>query len=250
MVPYVCMGKRKYRDSEWLKQEYYDKERSITSIAEELGVDHTTISKWRRKLEVPKPTSKVILECPVCGDNYTRHKSKVKRAKHASVCSRECHYKGREMGIIKREVNGGYDTSPEIIERECAECADMFGTTRSQDYKYCSRDCFLDAHSKDMAGENNPAYKDGSASEKRCNRGPHWARIRKKVYERDNYTCQRCGGDCISRRDYNGSNGDMIIQAHHIDAYDTPKDNQLNNLVTLCASCHAEVEGGADLNVD
>jgi len=243
------MGKPKYRDEDWLRKEYYENGRTITDIADELGVDHTTVSKWRRKLDVPKPPRTVELECPVCGDEFTRRKSNVERAKHANVCSRECLYEARSRGIIGREVNGGYDTSPTVHERECPACGGAFGTTASEDYKYCSRECFLSEHSENMAGESNPAYVDGSSQEKRSHRGPHWEHKRKRAYERDGYTCQRCGVDCISRRNYDGSNGDRIIQAHHIDGYESPDDNTLENLVTLCVSCHAEVEGGASLDV-
>jgi 5-methylcytosine-specific restriction endonuclease McrA len=69
------------------------------------------------------------------------------------------------------------------------------------------------------------------------------------VYERDDYTCRRCGRSCISRRDYTGDNGERIIQAHHIGGYDGPEDNNPAKIVTLCARCHGEVEGGGALNV-
>lgn len=244
------MEQPKYRERDWLYEEYYKKGRSLTDIAEELDVDHTTISKWRRKLDIPKPSSKITLECPVCGDTFSRPKSKVERAKHASVCSRECHYKGRSEGVISREIEDGYDTSPTIYDRECPNCGENFVTTATEDYEHCSRECFLAVHSDRMAGENNPAYKNGSSSDKRCYRGPHWSRIRKRVYERDEYNCQRCGVKCVSRDDYDGTNGDRIIQAHHIGGYESRDDNKLRGLVTLCASCHGKVEGGAPLGVD
>lgn len=55
----------------------------------------------------------------------------------------------------------------------------------------------------------------------------HW---RKAVYERDNYTCQRCGD--------NGTE----INAHHISNYLTNKEGRtdVNNGVTLCRPCHSK----------
>ena len=243
------MEEPKYRDGDWLRREYYEKQRTITEIADELGVDHTTVSKWRRKLDIPKPSAKVTLECPVCGDGFTRTKSKVERAKHANVCSRECLYEGRSEGIIGREVKGGYDTSETEYTKECPACGDEFTTMASEDYRHCSRECFLDMHSERMSGEGNPAFVNGSSRQRRCYRGSNWARIRREVYERDDYTCQRCGVKCVSRDNYDGTNGERIIQAHHIGGYESPKDNKLAELVTLCASCHGEVEGGAPLDV-
>lgn len=242
------VSERKYRDYDWLYSEYYEKERPITELAEELDVDHTTISKWRRKLGVPKPTATVELECPVCGDDFEEYQSRVDRTEHANVCSRECHYEGRRQGIIGRNVGeDGYDVEPTHLDRECKNCGVEFVTTPAEDNLHCSRDCFLELHSERMNGEGNPAWVDGSSRDKRCWRGEDWDEIRLKVYERDEYTCQRCGVDCISRRDYNGENGDRIIQAHHIDPYESPEDNNLDNLVTLCSSCHTEVEKGGSL---
>lgn len=60
---------------------------------------------------------------------------------------------------------------------------------------------------------------------------PLWNEIRKLVYVRDKYKCQECGVHChntTKRR----------IQCHHID-YDI-LNNDLSNLITLCASCHVK----------
>lgn len=236
------MSEPKYRDYEWLYTQYYEKERSITEIADELDVDHTTISKWRRKLDVPKPSATVELDCPVCGKTFEEYQSRIDRVEHANVCSPSCHYEGRSTGIIGRNVEDGYDVEPTFLQRECENCGVKFITTPSEDNLHCSRECFLEVHSNRMSGEGNPAYVDGSSREKRCWRGEDWNKIRLKVYERDNYTCQRCGQKCISRSDFDGNNGGRIIQAHHIRPYQTPEDNDLDNLLTLCASCHAEVE--------
>ena len=243
------MKQRTYRDEEWLHKQYVERGRTLSDIADELGVDHTTVSKWRRKLGVEKPDRVVELECPACGSTFTRTQSKVDRAKHANVCSRDCLYKARSMGIIGRDVEGGYDTTPTVHSRECKSCGETFHTTASEDYTHCSRECFLNEHAERMSGEGNPAYIDGSTRNKRCDRGPNWARTRLRVYERDDYTCQRCGRECISRQEFDGTNGGQIIQAHHIDGYESPSDNTLDNLTTLCARCHGRVEGGEPLNV-
>lgn len=240
------MGNKKYRSEEWLTEQYYEKDRTIKDIAESLGVDHTTVSKWRRKLNVPKPSKQIEIECPVCSESFSRYKSEVERANHANVCSRECHYKARERGIIQRTVDGGYNTSETVYERTCEQCDSAFKTTAAEDYIFCSRDCFLSAHSERMRGKNNPAYIDGSSYDKRGNHGSDWKQQREKCYKRDNYECQRCGDKCVSRRDMNAQNSGKIIQAHHIEK---EEGNQLQNLITLCATCHGEVEGGAELNV-
>lgn len=57
-------------------------------------------------------------------------------------------------------------------------------------------------------------------------------KIRKVIYERDNYTCQKCGKMCEGKE----------IQCHHIMPVRNGGSNELNNLITLCNKCHTEVE--------
>jgi 5-methylcytosine-specific restriction endonuclease McrA len=59
-----------------------------------------------------------------------------------------------------------------------------------------------------------------------------WLELRKKIYERDFWTCQECKIKC------HGNGTKDKIQCHHID-YDIT-NNELSNLITLCASCHAK----------
>ena len=53
-----------------------------------------------------------------------------------------------------------------------------------------------------------------------------WNKIRRKVYQRDDYICQDCGSKNIK------------LYAHHILPYFVSQDDSLKNLVTLCNKCH------------
>jgi DEAD/DEAH box helicase domain-containing protein len=68
------------------------------------------------------------------------------------------------------------------------------------------------------------------------NYGPGWNTIRQRVRERDGYRCQSCGV-LESGREHD---------VHHkipFRTFPSPQEaNQLNNLVTLCQSCHRRVE--------
>ena len=57
---------------------------------------------------------------------------------------------------------------------------------------------------------------------------------RAEVYDRDNYTCQRCGDNI----------GGTLI-AHHIEGYNLNKGlrTELSNGVTLCSDCHNKFHG-------
>jgi transposase len=74
--------------------------------------------------------------------------------------------------------------------------------------------------------------------------GPNWQEQRSKARERDNYTCQSCG---IKESEY-----EKELAVHHItrmrdfkteSGFDYEQANDLDNLVTLCSSCHSRWEG-------
>jgi 5-methylcytosine-specific restriction endonuclease McrA len=53
--------------------------------------------------------------------------------------------------------------------------------------------------------------------------------LRKKVFERDNFTCQKCGIQDKTAK---------ILEAHHIVPLFVNGEDELTNLITLCADCH------------
>ncbi len=63
----------------------------------------------------------------------------------------------------------------------------------------------------------------------------------KKVFERDNYTCQRCG---MTNKEHIKKWG-RHISLHHIDGKGKnakEKNNSMNNLITFCISCHGVID--------
>ena len=89
-----------------------------------------------------------------------------------------------------------------------------------------SSDRYLDKY----RGENNWWWSGGTVEY----RGKDWNRQKRKARERDNHTCQRCG----KTKEQVGKNLDV----HHIIPYILSEDNSLENLVTLCPSCHKITE--------
>lgn len=65
--------------------------------------------------------------------------------------------------------------------------------------------------------------------------GWEWKWRRKECYARDNWSCQDCGIKC-------GNKGQIRIQAHHIIPRRHGGGDELENLLTLCASCHKRRE--------
>jgi len=80
-----------------------------------------------------------------------------------------------------------------------------------------------------IKGDKSPFWKGGALKGYDIKMSSlEWRTLRSVVYKRDNWTCKDCGTKC-----HKG------IQCHHIKPFRESKDDSLENLVTLCVSCHA-----------
>ena len=70
---------------------------------------------------------------------------------------------------------------------------------------------------------------------------PEWETLSRYVRELFNFYCARCGKNCR-----NSKNAESVLQVHHIDG--NPQNNDLENLIPLCASCHLQIEKEARLH--
>lgn len=61
-----------------------------------------------------------------------------------------------------------------------------------------------------------------------------WDTRRKKIYSRDDYTCQNCG---IKGKNH----GSTELHAHHIVPVSKGGSHDTNNLVTICDQCHKSI---------
>ena len=58
-----------------------------------------------------------------------------------------------------------------------------------------------------------------------------WDQRRRRVYERDGWTCQHCGNQ-------GGDRGEHELHAHHVVPKSRGGNHELSNLITLCGACH------------
>ena len=70
---------------------------------------------------------------------------------------------------------------------------------------------------------------------------PEWDTVSRYVRELFDFYCARCHKDCR-----NSKNADSVLQVHHID--ENPGNNELENLIPLCAACHLKIEKEARLH--
>jgi len=192
---------------------------------------------------IKKP--KVSFVCPVCQKPFEKLNSQLKSSQKV-YCSQPCAYKGRSLGFSKRIVNKPYrikQSRQKTVIVQCQSCKKDIQTIPSlQDRKkFCSLKCQSDLQRQNMKGSNNFMWIDGRSYQKRCYRGSDWEKQRLAAYKRDNYTCQCCGVKCVGRKSLSPSNSTKLIQCHHRVFWSEKPDNSLENLVTLCVSCHAKI---------
>jgi len=145
----------------------------------------------------------------------------------------------RQMGLANK---GRHHYSQMVPQRLviCKQCNTMFltadGTSKKQREAatFCNTECwynYIRVHpdqSPNWHGGYQPYY------------GPIWDRQAKTARERDGHTCQRCGKHQTKPR----------LQVHHLkplrgfESWETA--NELNNLITLCKSCHRRTESELD----
>jgi len=131
------------------------------------------------------------------------------------------------------------------VEVDCSYCGEsvsryQYHIDRSNDL-FCSEECFYrwlrDGNAP--SGEEHHQYK---ADSKTPNYGPSWPPQRRRAKERDGYKCQSCGISSTEHKEKYGSD----LHVHHIKPWhefdDHKERNELNNLITLCVSCHGKWE--------
>lgn len=204
---------------------------------------------------VPEKT----LICDNCGSEFglceSIYEFRVERNEHF-FCSKQCYCEfhskdsfitsciicGKEVLIPNYRKKEGrkyfcsYECRKTSQKIKCDWCGREFLRKPSEikEHNFCSRECMGNWQSENMIGENSNSWLGGW--EKYY--GANWNEQKNKARERDNYTCQKCG--IIE----NGKAHDV----HHKIAFrefgiiNYKEANRLENLITLCSSCHSSIE--------
>lgn len=147
------------------------------------------------------------------------------------------------FGIEKRQGSEAVKTQWIDNDKRRKQASDLFKEARSRPEvinkinEYRKSKEFREAISVANSGENNGMWNPNLSDEerqhhiKRARRIPGYQNFRRKVYERDNYTCQIC-------RDNTG--GNLVV--HHLNGFhwDAESRTEVDNGVTLCNECHNE----------
>lgn len=172
----------------------------------------------------------IIVNCEQCGKEVKKYQSQIKPGQ-MYFCSFNCQHIWRtgRTGTIKK---------PKGILKKCLYCEKDFYVYPSEVdiKKYCSKECRIkhNVEKGTWSGENCNFWRGGFD----YYRGPNWHEQKRKARKRDK-VCQKCG----KTREENI----RALNVHHIIPFrffngNYIEANSLDNLITLCSSCHRETD--------
>ncbi|QLG63079.1 HNH endonuclease [Halorarum salinum] len=191
----------------------------------------------------PNWSEHIRTACASCGEELARAPWRTERSERA-FCDPDC------LGAWRSENRSGTE-SPlyNTVAVDCEQCGtEILKPASRVDGRrhFCDIHCHGEWISKNKSGENGTNWQGGHDRYY----GPNWNEQRREARERDDYGCQSCGMSNDEHRDEWGED----LHVHHITrfgAFDSyQKANRLNNLVTLCRSCHLGKWEGIPLRPD
>lgn len=168
-----------------------------------------------------------FVECAYCKKKFKLQKKRVNQNTN-HFCSMKCY------GYYQKEYGPRGENSPRYckIKVKCELCGKDFlaWPSTKEEVRFCSKTCRNNWQSSVMKGKNHYNWKGRISGWRNSMMSSRkYREWRTSVFERDNYTCQKCGYK-------RGGN----LQAHHIK--EAAKFKRLiydvNNGITLCETCH------------
>jgi len=255
----------KYRNEEWLREQYVELEQSTYDISEKLGCDRATICNWLKRHDIntrqgnKKPTKRLTNE-EWLREQYVELEQSTYDISEKCDCSRPtvCNWLRKHDISIRKGVEGG--TPPEngyippspyprlqnedwlkeqylTKDKSVYDIAKMCGCSYQTVYKWLHKNGI---ELKDYSGEEHHMWKDGVYSY-----GAGWNKRKKRVIrERDNHTCKN--PNCsMTQKEHIEKYGEKL-HVHHLrkarNVNDPEERNAKENLITLCRDCHYQWE--------
>ncbi len=177
------------------------------------------------------------------GENNPHYKGKI--SKKCAACGKA--FEVYPNSLDRKQIFcslGCYKKAVYIPDKICLMCRKSFHT-KELEGKFCSREChrlyrlqhpikyWLGKKRPNLSKEKNPAWKGGVTSLSKLLRSTlAFKEWRRKVFERDNYTCQIC----FKRG--------LFLEPHHLKnvANHPELAFDFNNGVTLCIGCHRKTD--------
>ena len=181
---------------------------------------------------------RITITCAICSKERIIKCSEFKKYKTcgSKECKKSLRYKiskAAKMPLLAQIRRNETRKPAQCYEKTCLFCKNTFKRNRDT-YKFCSRRC----SGLYNRGENASNWKGGISTENMLIRKRYeYINWRKSVFERDNYTCQKCG--CRS-----GNGKRVNLEADHVlpFAYFPELRFDISNGITLCKECHKKTD--------
>jgi 5-methylcytosine-specific restriction endonuclease McrA len=240
-------------DESWLREQYIEREKTTYDIADMCDCSSSTVRRCLRRHDINIRSSGSVPHESLTDESWLRKKyiTEEKTAYDiADMCDCSSHTvynRLRDHGInirkpghildkrLKNEewLRRKYIQEGKYIKEIADICDSSHETVRDR-----LTECDIRIRDQYPTGESHPLWKGGYTPY-----GSGWnSKKRKRVRELDNYQCMDCG---ITQADHQ-SEYDCKLHVHHLikakDIDDAEERNAVDNLVTLCMSCHRKWE--------
>lgn len=208
-----------YRNKNWLFNEYVIKGREAKDIARECNINVRTLREWISMLRIEKlglKTKRITKE--ILTELYTvQHKSTSEIGRLYGVSDGTILNLMKKYNIPSFSISDAYKFY--LYEKGGLEKARKLQSTMENRIRTSCRQHRIDI--KDFKGFS-------TTEQHMARNNTYYKEWKKKIFERDNYTCQCCGK--------HGGN----LNAHHLYNFSEYKDLRYdtNNGITLCEKCH------------
>lgn len=194
-----------YEDKKWLYQKYWEEELSCIKIAKIYGFSKLTIWRQLKKFKINRRSQSEALKIPSTREIMIKNLGTGTLGKHLSEETKE-----------KIRIAAFRRSPPSEETREKLRIAMK---KRFEGDKTFNKN------------ERHGNWRGGITPEtqKRLN-NKNWKKLKKGIYCRDNYTCQKCGKKNI------------CLSVHHIIPFQYSLCDKSFNLITLCQACHGKEE--------
>lgn len=171
----------------------------------------------------------LIVPCSWCSKPLLRKYSRVLKLLH-HYCDKMCESAYRRAYGPKGPAHVQFTERTIVI---CSTCEAQLQRTPSEirNHNFCNIACrtIWQQTSGYISGANSPTWRGGEIDY----RGPNWEKQRQEALQRDKFACVKC-------------NTTTQLQVHHCIPFVTfasyLEANQLDNLQTLCMSCHKKAD--------
>lgn len=230
----------RYKDKDWLYEHYITKDINIYDIAKLCNASHGVIYKYLKIYSIELKPKIVSQETREKLRKYFTEKPNFKGRKHTDEAKRKC----RESKLGSKNPQYGKPLSKETKKKMSIALSGEnncnYGKPIPDHVKEKIRQANTGRkHSEEEKRKQSASLKEYYRLHKRDNSNDSENRLRYHDYKykrlltvvrkRDNYTCKVC--DVYPAYD-----------VHHIVPFVVSKDNSLENLETLCRSCHTTID--------